>query len=141
MFKRNSVMLDSDLKSNRPLSPHLQVYKMILTMLMSVVHRVTGIALYFGTVLMVVWLLAIASGPQTKFYFIVSAIYSSWLGQLVLFGFTWALIHHMLGGLRHFVWDLGFGFSKEASNTMAKLTIFGSVIITLALWLIIFWVR
>ena len=134
-------MSDIDVKSNRPLSPHLQVYKMILTMLMSVVHRITGAALYFGTVLLVFWLLAIASGPQSKFYFIVTSLYSSWFGQLVLFGFTWALIHHMLGGLRHFIWDLGYGFSKEASNTMAKLTIIGSVIITLVLWVIIFLVR
>ena len=134
-------MSDIDVKSNRPLSPHLQVYKMILTMLMSVVHRITGAALYFGTVLMVIWLLAIAAGDQSKFYVIVTSLYSSWFGQLVLFGFTWALIHHMLGGLRHFIWDLGYGFSKEASNTMAKLTIIGSVIITLVLWVIIFLVR
>ena len=134
-------MSDIDVKSNRPLSPHLQVYKMILTMLMSVVHRITGAALYFGTVLMVIWLLAIAAGDQSKFYVIVTSLYSSWFGQLVLFGFTWALIHHMLGGLRHFIWDLGYGFSKEASNTMAKLTIIGSVIITLVLWVLIFLVR
>ncbi len=131
-------MSNIDLNTHRPLSPHLQVYKMILTMLMSVVHRVTGGALYFGTVLIVVWLLAIASGEQSRFYQIVSSLYTSWFGLLVLFGFTWALIHHMLGGFRHFVWDLGYGFSKEASNLMAKLTIFGSVIITLALWIIIF---
>ena len=133
-------MSDIDLNSNRPLSPHLQVYKMILTMLMSVVHRVTGGALYFGTVLIVVWLLAVASGEQSTFYQIVSSLYTSWFGLLVLFGFTWALIHHMLGGFRHFVWDLGYGFSKEASNLMAKMTIFGSVIITLALWVIIIFV-
>ena len=133
-------MSDIDLNSNRPLSPHLQVYKMILTMLMSVVHRVTGGALYFGTVLIVVWLLAVASGEQSTFYQIVSSLYTSWFGLLVLFGFTWALIHHMLGGFRHFVWDLGYGFSKEASNLMAKLTIFGSVIITLALWVIVIFI-
>ena len=133
-------MSDIDLNSNRPLSPHLQVYKIILTMLMSVVHRVTGGALYFGTVLIVVWLLAVASGEQSTFYQIVSSLYTSWFGLLVLFGFTWALIHHMLGGFRHFVWDLGYGFSKEASNLMAKMTIFGSVIITLALWVIIIFV-
>ena len=133
-------MSDIDLNSNRPLSPHLQVYKMILTMLMSVVHRVTGGALYFGTVLIVIWLLAVASGEQSTFYQIVSSLYTSWFGLLVLFGFTWALIHHMLGGFRHFVWDLGYGFSKEASNLMAKMTIFGSVIITLALWVIIIFV-
>ena len=134
-------MSNISLKSNRPLSPHLQVYKMILTMLMSVVHRITGGALYFGTLLLVVWLLAIAAGEYTRFYIIVSSLYSSWFGQLVLFGYSWALIHHMLGGFRHFVWDLGYGFSKEASNTMAKLTIIGSVIITIMLWIIILLVR
>ena len=134
-------MSNVDLRSNRPLSPHLQVYKMILTMLMSVVHRVTGGALYFGTILIVVWLLAIATGEQSIFYQSVSYLYRSWFGQIVLFGYTWALIHHMLGGFRHFVWDLGYGFSKEASNIMAKLTILGSVTLTFVLWVIIFWVR
>lgn len=132
-------MPDVNLKANRPLSPHLQVYKMILTMLMSIMHRITGAALYFGTILMVMWLIAAASGPD--YYAFVSELFGSFLGRLILFGFTWALIHHMLGGFRHFVWDLGKGFGPEARNWMARATIVGSVSITILLWIIGYIVR
>ncbi len=132
-------MPNVNLKADRPLSPHLQVYKMILTMLMSIMHRITGAALYFGTILMVMWLIAAASGPD--YYAFVSDIFGSFLGRLILFGFTWALIHHMLGGFRHFVWDLGKGFGPEARNWMAKATIVGSVSITILLWIIGYIVR
>ena len=132
-------MSKMDFETKRPLSPHLQVYRMILTMLMSILHRITGAALYFGTILLCVWLIAIASGPES--FELVSGFFDSFFGRLILFGFTWALIHHMLGGLRHFVWDLGMGFSKEASNRMAMATIIGSVSITIILWFIGFSIR
>ncbi|MEM6384284.1 MAG: succinate dehydrogenase, cytochrome b556 subunit [Pseudomonadota bacterium] len=124
---------------NRPLSPHLQVYRMLFTMLMSIVHRITGAALYFGTVLMVIWLLAAASGPQP--YDVVTDLFGSIFGQLVLFGFTWALMHHMLGGIRHFVWDTGRGLDKFGRNFLARATLIGSVSLTLILWIIGFAVR
>lgn len=127
-------MANADTRAKRPLSPHLQVYKLILTMLMSILHRITGGALYFGTVLVAFWLIAAASGPE--WFAFVNEIYGSFLGRLVLFGFTWALVHHMLGGLRHFVWDMGHGFELETANWMAKATIIGSVSITVVLWII-----
>src|SRR6266700_2529266 len=89
----------------RPLSPHLQIYRPMLTMLMSIAHRVTGAALYFGTLLVVWWLIAAASGPN--YYATVQWFMGTIIGRLVLFGYTWALIHHMLGGVRHLIWDTG----------------------------------
>src|SRR5215468_8130885 len=82
----------------RPLSPHLQTYRWTLTMALSIVHRATGIALYAGTLLLAWWLIALASGPASYAY--VQAFKGSILGRLILFGYTWALMHHMLSGIR-----------------------------------------
>ncbi len=132
-------MSNADLRGNRPLSPHLQIYKPILTMVMSILHRITGAALYFGIILLAWWLIAAAAGPS--YFDFVNEIYGSILGRLILFGFTWALVHHMLGGLRHFIWDMGAGFGKEAREWLAKATIIGSVSLTLILWIIGYMVR
>jgi len=132
-------MSNADMRGNRPLSPHLQIYKPILTMVMSILHRITGAALYFGTILLAWWLIAAAAGPS--YFDFVNEIYGSIFGRLILFGFTWALVHHMLGGLRHFIWDMGAGFGKEAREWLAKATIIGSVSLTLILWIIGYMVR
>ena len=124
---------------SRPLSPHLQVYKPIPTMVMSIVHRITGVALYFGTFLLVVWLIAAASSPEA--FDKVNGLYGSWLGLLVLVGFSWALIHHTIGGVRHFVWDTGAGFGPQSRELLAKLTIGGSVVLTVLLWIVIWVVK
>lgn len=124
----------SPAKSERPLSPHLFIYKPIPTMVMSIVHRITGVALYVGTLLVAWWLIAAATGPD--YFEWVNAILGSWLGLLVLFGYTWALIHHMLGGLRHFAWDLGYLFGKQTSTTLAYATLIGSVTLTILVWLV-----
>lgn len=124
---------------NRPLSPHLQVYKLIPTMASSITHRITGGALYFGTLLVAWWLIAIASGEN--YYNFVSAIFGSIFGQIILFGFTWALVQHLLGGLRHFVWDLGYGFEKHFTTKMAKATFVAAPVITVILWIIGYLVR
>lgn len=123
---------------SRPLSPHLSVYKMTITMAMSIIHRITGAALYVGTVLLAIWLLAAATSPEA--FATVQALWSSILGRLVLLGYTWALVHHALGGLRHFIWDSGAGFGPER-KTFAQLTLVGSILITLALWALGYWVR
>ncbi|MFN3496909.1 succinate dehydrogenase, cytochrome b556 subunit [Pannonibacter sp. Q-1] len=132
-------MPDVDVKGSRPLSPHLQIYKPILTMVMSILHRVTGGALYFGTLLLAWWLIAAASGEA--YYDFVNGLMGSILGRLVLFGFTWALVHHMLGGIRHFIWDMGAGFGREAREWLARATIIGSVTLTILLWIIGYMVR
>ncbi|ORE88137.1 succinate dehydrogenase, cytochrome b556 subunit [Aurantimonas sp. 22II-16-19i] len=123
----------SDVKSARPLSPHLSIYRFRPTMAMSIVHRITGAALYVGTVLLVWWLVAAASGPDA--FATASGFFGSIIGQLILFGYSWALIHHMLGGLRHFAWDMGYADSKETSTVLAIATLVGSVTITVLLWL------
>ena len=125
--------------AERPLSPHLQIYKPIPTMVMSIVHRITGAALYFGTLLVAWWLVAAASGPDYFSY--VNAIYGSWLGRLVLFGYTWALVHHMLGGVRHLIWDTGAMFDKKTATTMAWATLAGSIALTVLVWIVGYMVR
>ena len=127
-------MPSADARANRPLSPHIQIYRWRLTFLMSGFHRVTGMVLYFGIVLLVWWLVAAASGPRA--FDFANGVLGSWLGLLILFGFSWGLIHHMLGGLRHFIWDFGVGLGKPARDQIALATIVGSVAITVALWAI-----
>lgn len=124
---------------NRPLSPHLQIYKLIPTMVMSIVHRITGAALYFGTVLVAWWLIAAASGEA--YFDWVNWFFGSWIGRLILLGYTWALVHHMLGGLRHFMWDLGYGYGKDFSTKLAKATLAGSLCLTVIIWIIGYLVR
>ena len=120
--------------TNRPLSPHLQIYKPIPTMVMSIVHRITGGALYFGTVLVAWWLIAAATGQG--YFDLVNWILGTIIGRIILFGYTWALLHHMIGGLRHFVWDLGYGFDPAVSTRMAKVTLIASICLTVLVWII-----
>ena len=108
----------ANVTKNRPLSPHLQVYKLIPTMLMSIVHRITGGALYFGTILVAWWLVAASTGAE--YFEWVNWFMGTIIGRLILLGYTWALIHHMLGGLRHLMWDVGYGFDKHFSTKLAK---------------------
>ena len=121
----------------RPTSPHLQIYRWTITMAMSILHRATGIANYAGMALFVIWLVAAGMGQDT----LPSLNYSlaCWLGQLVLFGFTWSLVHHMLGGIRHFVWDTAAMMEPGQRETMAWATIIGSVVLTLIIWTISVW--
>jgi succinate dehydrogenase / fumarate reductase cytochrome b subunit len=125
--------------NNRPLSPHLQIYKLIPTMASSIIHRITGGAMYFGTLLVAWWLIAIASGEG--YYNFVSAIYGSIIGQLILFGFTWAMVQHLLGGLRHFMWDLGYGFEKHFTTKVAKASFIAAPVISVLIWIVGYIVR
>jgi succinate dehydrogenase / fumarate reductase, cytochrome b subunit len=118
----------------RPISPHLQIYKWTLPFLMSGFHRVTGFVLYFGFALVAWWLLAAASGPGA--YANLQWFFGSFIGRLVLFGYTWALIHHTLGGIRHLIWDTLHGFSLPEIRWLARATIGGSIILTLLVWVI-----
>jgi succinate dehydrogenase cytochrome b subunit len=118
----------------RPLSPHLFIYKPMLTMVMSIVHRITGFGLYFGTLLMAWWLIAAASGPDA--YAGIGSFMSSWFGRFILFGYTWALFHHMLGGIRHFIWDTGHGFGPQEREWLAHANLMGSSTLTIVTWVI-----
>lgn len=115
--------------AERPLSPHLQIYKPTITMVMSILHRVTGAALFFGTLLLVIALVALASGSSA--FGTVQAIYGSIIGKLILFGYTWALFHHMCGGIRHFVWDTGAGLERETRMKLAWASLFASLGLTM----------
>ncbi len=123
----------------RPLSPHLQIYSLLINMVMSGLHRVTGAALYFGTLILAVWLMAAASGRGA--YTVVAELLGTPAGLLVLFGYTWALIHHALGGIRHFIWDTGRGFGLGTVNALSWFTIIGSVLITAGIWALVFKLR
>lgn len=120
--------------SERPLSPHLQIYRWPWPMAMSIAHRVTGGALFFGTLLMVWWLIAAGAGPND--YARAAGFFSSVIGRLILFGYTWALIHHMLGGIRHLIWDNLYGFSPNEREWLSVMTLVGSVVLTVLLWII-----
>ena len=106
----------------------------MLTMMMSIVHRITGIALYSGMLLLVWWLIAAAAGPNA--YANVQWFMETVFGRLILFGYTWALIHHMLGGVRHLIWDLGYGFDPVEREWLTVATLVGSVGFTILLWFV-----
>jgi succinate dehydrogenase / fumarate reductase cytochrome b subunit len=120
----------------RPLSPHLQIYRFTWTMAMSIVHRATGIALYAGTILLVWWLAAAAAGPGP--YETFRDVAGSWIGIIVLIGYTWALLHHALGGLKHLFMDFDHGFGRRARFAWAKGTLIASLILTVVAWVAVF---
>jgi len=124
-------------RRERPLSPHLTIYRPPITMTMSIIHRITGGALYFGTLLVAVWLMAAASSQATFDW--VNWAFGTWLGRLILFGYTWALMHHMLGGIRHFIWDFGHGLGPGDRDRLAQANLIGSVVLTLAIWILGYW--
>ncbi|MCG8543162.1 MAG: succinate dehydrogenase, cytochrome b556 subunit [Alphaproteobacteria bacterium] len=117
---------------NRPLSPHLDVYRWQWTMLLSITHRATGIILAVGALMLVCWLAAVANGPQA--FDAVQAFLGSWFGRLVLFGWTWALLYHLGNGLRHLFWDAGVGLELPAAQASGYAVLIGSIILTLAVW-------
>ena len=124
---------------SRPVSPHLQIYRFTPTMAMSIAHRVTGVGLFFGTGLVAWWLVAAASGPG--YFATVSGFFASIIGQIVLFCYTWALVHHMLGGIRHLAWDTLHGIEKEQSTRLAWANLAGSIVLTIVIWVVGYAVR
>ena len=132
-------MSDVEIQAKRPLSPHLTIYKPIPTMVVSILHRLAGAALYFGTILCAWWLIAAANGENYFDY--VNSIAGSLLGRLILFAFTWALFQHMLGGIKHLFWDLGYGFDKDLTTKIAWLTLIGSITLTCLVWIAAYAVR
>src|ERR1700680_1119704 len=97
----------------------------MLTMMMSIVHRITGAGLYFGTLLVAWWLIAAASSPNA--YASIGSFMSSFFGRLILFGYTWALVHHMLGGIRHLIWDTGRGLGPAEREWLARARLLCSI--------------
>lgn len=106
----------------------------MLTMVMSIVHRITGAALYVGTLLMAWWLISAAAGPNA--YATFEAFIGSFIGRVVLFGFTWALLHHMLGGIRHLIWDTLHGLDPAEREWLTVASLIGSIVLTVVIWVI-----
>lgn len=121
----------------RPISPHLQIWRWHATMASSIFHRATGTANYIGAVLLTVWLVLLASGPDA--YAVFETLMTGPLGILVklaLFGFTLSLVYHLMNGVRHLVWDMGKGFDPKGSNTRSIAIIIGSIVVTVAIWVL-----
>jgi len=112
--------------ADRPLSPHLQVYRLPLTALLSITHRLTGVGLALGALGLVAWLAAAAAGPA--WFATAGAIMGSTLGRIVMFGFAWALFYHLSNGIRHLFWDAGFGFELGAARLSGLIVVAVSLI-------------
>jgi len=126
--------------AQRPLSPHLQVYRWQITMVMSIAHRASGIALSVGSVALVFWLLALANGPDA--FEIAQAIAGSWLGYLCLAGWSFCLFYHLANGIRHLVWDMGYGFEIPQLYASGYFTVAVAIGLTILAWIGgLYWLR
>ncbi|MDC1286977.1 succinate dehydrogenase, cytochrome b556 subunit [Gammaproteobacteria bacterium] len=120
--------------NNHPVSPHLQIYRLPLTALLSITHRLTGVFLAVGCVLLV-WLLASAAQGAESYAALVMH-FQAWYGQIFLFGFLFSLYLHFCNGIRHLFWDVGYGFELETVDLTAKLAIGMALVLTVATWMV-----
>jgi len=127
-------MAKAEARPARPLSPHLSIFRPYINMVMSIVHRITGSINYGGSALLALWLALSASGPEG--FDLANRVAGSPLGLFVLFGFSWSLIHHACGGIRHFIWDMGAGLTKPSFRFLSWMTIASSLVITSLVWVI-----
>lgn len=118
---------------NRPLSPHLQIYRLPLLALMSITHRITGIGLVIGLVALAAWLGAAASGPAA--FAVAQSFFGSPIGYLLLFGWSVALFFHLGHGIRHLLWDSGWGYELPQAYASAKVSLVATVVLTLVAWI------
>lgn len=121
-------------RSNRPLSPHIQVYRWQWTMALSILHRITGVALGVGSLLLVYWLTAAATGPEA--YARAQGFVGSWFGLLLLFGFSLALFYHLANGIRHLFWDTGRGFELKTAYASGLAVLVAAVVLTGLAWVV-----
>ena len=122
-------------RADRPISPHLQIYRWYPTMLLSIAHRATGLALSAGLLLLTWWLLGLAGGLES--FATVQWWVDSWLGGLVLFVYTYVAFHHCLSGVRHLAWDAGYGFELGAAYRSGYAVVIGAAALTLIAWIAI----
>jgi succinate dehydrogenase / fumarate reductase cytochrome b subunit len=118
--------------SNRPLSPHLQIYRPQMTTALSIFHRIAGVGLGFGALLLVYWVIAAAAGPDR--FGQAQALMGSWFGYLVLFGFSVALFYHLSNGIRHLFWDAGYGFELKSAYASGIAVLIATVVLTVIAW-------
>ena len=118
----------------RPMSPHLQVYRISFTMMMSMMHRISGFILYLGSFIFLLWYLSIFFGEGA--YNFLNYFFSFIIIKIALFLYTWVFFHHLFGGIRHFIWDFGFGFELNSIEWLARLTAIFSFTSASLLWLL-----
>lgn len=123
--------MDSD---DRPLSPHLQIYRFPLTAITSITHRITGALLAFGTLAVTCWLISVAFSPQV--YAKVHAIFGAWYMQLVMFLWTYALFYHLCNGIRHLAWDIGYGFELDQARKSGVAVFVAAGVLAVVIWLV-----
>ena len=120
----------------RPLSPHLQIYKPQITSILSILHRGTGIALSIGSIILVSWIVALTLGENT--YLMYSNLINNWFGKLIIFGLTFALFYHLSNGIRHLFWDAGYGYDLKHAYISGVAVIISSLLLTSMTWLIVY---
>lgn len=123
------------MKKERPLSPHLQIYKPQMTSVLSIMHRITGVALTLGTVLVVLWITTLSLGESFYEYYVF--FIKSWFGNLILIGFTFAFFYHLSNGIRHLFWDFGYGYELNIALISGVAVLISAFILTSIIWGII----
>tara|TARA_B100000427_G_C15156877_1_gene441269 strand:+ start:77 stop:463 length:387 start_codon:yes stop_codon:yes gene_type:complete len=119
--------------SNNPLSPHLQIYRWHISSLLSITHRIAGVINLLALILIFFWLTALSFGENSYELFLL--IINSFFGKFILIGFTWSMNFHLLSGMRHLVWDLGYGFEIKTANISGIIVIITSLVVTVIFWL------
>ena len=120
--------------SKNPLSPHLQIYRWQISSLISITHRITGILNFLGLIFISVWISS--AGISENLFECFSVFLKSFIGRFILIGFTWSISYHLLSGIRHLFWDLGYGYEIKTANFSGILVILSSLILTIVLWMI-----
>ena len=116
-----------------PLSPHLQIYRWHISSLLSITHRISGVINLLALILIFFWLLVLSFGESNYELFLISI--NSFFGKFILIGFTWSMSFHILSGIRHLAWDLGFGFEIKTANISGIIVIICSLVLTIIFWL------
>ena len=119
--------------SKNPLSPHLQIYKWHISSLLSITHRISGVVNLLALILIFFWLIALSLGENNYESFLL--VINSFFGKFILIGFTWSMIFHSLSGVRHLIWDLGYGFEIKTANISGIIVIISSLVLTIIFWL------
>ena len=127
--------LEESRNNNRPLSPHLDIYQYQITWTVSIMHRITGVAMTLGLILIVAWLVAAAFSPGL--FSLIDGVLRSWIGMIIIFGSLWAFWFHFLNGIRHLFWDLGYGFNLSTVWRSGWVVVLGSIILTIFSFLIL----
>ncbi|GIS66876.1 MAG: succinate dehydrogenase, cytochrome b556 subunit [Candidatus Pelagibacterales bacterium] len=116
-----------------PLSPHLQIYRWHISSLLSITHRISGVINFISLILIIFWLVALSLGENNYESFLL--MINSFFGKFILIGFTWSMSFHVLGGIRHLFWDLGYGFEIKTANISGIIVIISSLVLTIIFWL------